>query len=43
MRDWNHNDAETITQAGISRKTFYKYKKELLANSNEKNEQEREL
>lgn len=24
------NDAETITQAGISRKTFYKYKKELL-------------
>lgn len=37
------NDAETITQAGISRKTFYKYKKELLANSNEKNEQEREL
>lgn len=25
------NDAETIRQAGISRKTFYKYKKELLA------------
>ena len=24
------NDAEIITQAGISRKTFYKYKKELL-------------
>lgn len=24
------NDAETITQTGISRKTFYKYKKELL-------------
>lgn len=27
------NDAETITQAGISRKTFYKYKKELLSNN----------
>ena len=25
------NDAETIRQAGISRKTFYKYKKELLS------------
>lgn len=34
------NDAETITQTGISRKTFYKYKRELLANSNEKNGQE---
>lgn len=28
------NDIETIRQAGISRKTFYKYKKELLANTN---------
>lgn len=28
------NDIETIRQAGISRKTFYKYKKELLSNSN---------
>lgn len=28
------NDIETIRQAGISRKTFYKYKKELLANNN---------
>lgn len=27
------NDIETIRQAGISRKTFYKYKKELLANT----------
>ena len=25
------NDLETITQAGITRKTFYKYKKELLS------------
>lgn len=31
------NDIETIRQAGISRKTFYKYKKELLANSNNNN------
>ena len=28
------NDIETIRQTGISRKTFYKYKKELLSNSN---------
>ena len=28
------NDIETIRQTGISRKTFYKYKKELLTNSN---------
>lgn len=28
------NDIETIRQTGISRKTFYKYKKELLANTN---------
>lgn len=27
------NDIETIRQAGISRKTFYKYKKELLENN----------
>ena len=28
------NDIETIRQTEISRKTFYKYKKELLANTN---------
>ena len=27
------NDIETIRQAGITRKTFYKYKKELLSNT----------
>ena len=27
------NDIETIRQTGISRKTFYKYKKELLENN----------
>ena len=27
------NDAETIRQTGISKKTFYKYKRELLSNS----------
>ena len=33
------NDLETITQAGITRKTFYKYKKELLSEMIEQTDQ----